>query len=119
MATVSRGLFIDEQSNFIRFPDYVEGVVLVANTAKAVAVPVDPNGTLRASMCLFSGFNNIDFYVRYNPTAAGGAAVVPVNTTDGTSNEANPVGRFLGKGAIAELSLIAASNCVGTILFWF
>lgn len=121
MVALSQSLFVDPQSNFLYVDadaTYVEGVVLVANTSKAVAVPKDGNNQY-ASRCLFAGFNNIDFYVRYNKTAAAGAAAIPTNTTDGTAFEANPVGRAWAKGVIKELALIAASNCVGTIIFFW
>lgn len=92
----------------MRNPSYVEAVVLVANASQQVTVPTG------ATMCIFS--STVDFYAAYgsNPTA-----VVPgASTTDGSSNELNPLGRHIGLGEVAKIALISPSNGVVTISFW-
>ncbi len=93
---------------WIRNPNYVEAVVLVANTTQQVAIPAT------AAYATFSA--NTDFYVAYgsNPTA-----VVPVaSTIDGSSNELNPLNRFFGLGEVAKMALISVAGGIVTITFW-
>jgi hypothetical protein len=101
---------VKQPLGFLRNPTYVEAVVLVANTAQQVTVPVVVDA---AAFILFTG--NCDYYVAYgaNPTAA----VPSASTTDGSSNELNPTQRFLGT-SVAKLSLISPQGGVVTLAFY-
>ncbi len=110
---------MDDGSLALRCPDYVDSRSLAANTAEAIAVPTratQAGGTQRASHVLLN--SNADIYARYNAAAAGTAATVPGDTTDGTACEMNPAMRFLGS-SVAEISVISASACIVTASFYW
>lgn len=87
----------------LRAPDFVDAVVLVANTAQQYTIPAG------AAFLVFTGTGN--FYAAYgtNPTAA----VPSASTTGGSSNELNPQTRYVF--GLAKVSLIAPAACVVTI----
>jgi hypothetical protein len=87
--------------------DWVDAKVLAANTAEAIAVPTG------AKVAIFSC--TTDFYARYNATAAGTAAAVPTDTSDGTACELNPTVRLLH--GVAEISVIAEATAILTVRF--
>jgi len=90
----------------LRAPDFVDAVVLAANTAQQYTVPAG------AAFVVFAADGN--FYAAYgaNPTA-----VVPAATTSGgTSNEINPTMRYVA--GIAKISLIAPAARVVTLAFY-
>lgn len=103
----------------LRCPDHVDALVLAANTAEAIAVPTratQAGGTQRATHVLLN--STADIYARYNAAAAGTAAAVPTDTTDGTACELNPAMRFLGS-SVAEISVISESACKVTAAFYW
>ena len=67
------------------FPDFVQAVVLVANTGQAFDTPAGM-GSVLFSM-------NADFYARYGSTAA---AVPTTSSTAATGSELNPTARNIG-----------------------
>ena len=94
---------VPESVGILRNPDYVDALVLVANTAVQLTMPAGAAFVYMTSNC--------DIYVAYgaNPTA-----VVPsVNVTDGTSNELNPAGRYIE--GVAKMSFISPQGGVVTV----
>lgn len=93
---------------YLRRPNYVESVVLVANASQQVAIPPT------ATFCDFSA--TVDFFAAYgaNPVAA-----IPVaSSTDGGGSELNPLNRFFGRGEDAFIALISGQAGIVTINFW-
>lgn len=85
-------------------PQYVDAVVLTANTAATYTFPTGKK------YALFSA--TADFYVSYS-----GTAVVPsTNVTDGTGPELNPVMRQVD--GLTSVSIISPSSCVVTVAIY-
>ena len=90
------------------FPDFVQAVVLVANTGQAFDTPAGM-GSVLFSM-------NADFYARYGSTAA---AVPTTSSTAATGSELNPTARNIGSSLTTTgISLISESAAKGS-LAWF
>ncbi len=106
---LTKGLPIGAVGDFFALPvsDYVEAVVLSANTAVGVTPPAN------AKYILISATGN--FFMRQS--AAGTAATVPgATTTDGSANELNPIMRLLSQGQL--LSFIASAAQTLTLSYF-
>lgn len=91
--------------DLVPFSDYVDNVVLTANTAETVTVPDN------AKFALFSATAN--FWVNANGETA---AVPATDTNDGSGCELNPLGRAVSAGD--ELSIVSAETCLISISYY-
>lgn len=93
----------------VSFPDYIEDVVLAADTL--VRVPIPANA--RYAVFSFSG----DFRAKLGVVATG--LTLPSSTsTDGTGSELNPAARFIPSGSNTHIILRAPLAQTGSIAFY-
>ena len=95
--------------DFLRAPDYTQGVVLAAATGQAFDVP--------AGMAFVAMAFNVDVWAKYGSTTA---RIPTSSTTAGSSSsELNPNVRNIGSTqACTGISLISASSGEG-MLNWY
>lgn len=105
---MSKGTGIPTNS-ILAAPDFVQGVVLAANTAQAFDTPT--------GMGYVAFSFDQDFWVKYGSTAA---AIPSTSTTAGTSSpELNPTIRNLASTASCSgISIVSAFGCNGS-LAWY
>jgi hypothetical protein len=89
----------------LNMPEYVDAIVLVANTAQNYTIPSG------AKYLMFSA--NDDFYVNWGTTAA----VPSASTATGAAAELNPGLRSVKSGT-ATISLIGPRACTVTVLVY-
>jgi len=90
------------------YPQWVDAIVLVANTAVTYYIPTGTNKAT-ANYLMFSSSGGADFYVSYSITAA----VPGTSITNGTAPELNPLLRCVS--GLTAVSIIAPVGCVLTI----
>ena len=90
------------------YPQWVDAIVLVANTAVTYYIPTGTN-KVTANYLMFSSSGGADFYVNYGATAA----VPGTSVTNGTAPELNPLLRCVNN--LTAISIIAPVGCVLTI----
>lgn len=96
---------VQTADGFLREPDYVEAVVLVANAAQSIPLP--------AGACFLIFSSEVEFFVAYG----AGPATVPVATTaNGGACEMNPTNRYVRDKT--ALSIIAKANGILTITMY-